>query len=222
MTSIALIQNISLAITGFFIALALLFLSKIPIKFVILQLRWVFFLILFFFVVMPFTVSGDVVLKFGIFVFSKKGIELAGLIALRAISIILILFPMFGTAEFHRSLKALQKLKVPNRIIQMLMFTYRHIFVFLEMLNRMSVATKTRLFDKKTNIHTLKTLGNMTGMLFIRGYEKTERVYRAMQSRGYAGTLLVQNEFELNKKDFIKAFLIISIAILLNLVRVYI
>lgn len=222
MISIALIPNIPLAMTGFFIAIVFLFLSKIPIIFVVLQLRWVFFLILFFFIVMPFTVTGDAVLKFGIFVVSKKGLELAVLIALRAISIILILFPMFGTAEFHRSLKALQKLKVPSRIIQMLMFTYRYIFVFLEMLNRMSVATKTRLFDKKTDIHTLKTLGNITGMLFIRGYEKTERIYCAMQSRGYTGTLLVRNEFALSKKDVIKAFLIIGIAILLNLARIYI
>jgi len=220
MISIALIPNVPLAAAGFFITLALLFLSKIPIKFVMLQLRWVFFLILFFFIVMPFTVPGDGILKFGIFVVSKKGIELAALIALRAISIILILFPMFGTVEFHRSLKALQTLKVPNKIIQMLMFTYRYIFVFLEILNRMSIATKTRLFDKKTDIFTLKTLGNITGMLFIRGYEKTERVYHAMQSRGYTGILLVQNGFKLNEKDFVKAFLIIGIAVLLNIDRI--
>lgn len=220
--SMAFISNIMLALTGFFVALVFLMLSKIPLKFVAKQLRGVFFLILFFFIVMPFTVPGDSIFRFGVFTISQKGLALAILIAVRSLSIILVLFPMFGTTEFHKSLKALQKLKVPTKMIQMLMFTYRYIFVFWEMLNRMSDAVKARLFYKKTDIFTLKTLGNLTGMLFVRGYEKTERIYQAMQSRGYTGSLLVQDDFELKEKDFAKAFLTISIAMLFIITGFYI
>jgi cobalt/nickel transport system permease protein len=34
-----------------------------------------------------------------------------------------------------------------------------------------------------------KVVGNMVGALFIRSYERSERVYLAMQSRGYTGNI---------------------------------
>ncbi|MBN1872032.1 MAG: cobalt ECF transporter T component CbiQ [Candidatus Omnitrophica bacterium] len=214
---IALLPNITPAAIAFLMASVLLILSKIPVIFVLKQLRWVFFIIFFFLIVMPFTVPGDAMLRLGLLTASQKGFDLAVLIALRAVSMVIIIFPMFGTSEFHRSLKALQKLKVPNKIIQMIMFAYRYIFVFLEMLSRMLTAARARLFNRRTDMFTLRTIGNLTGMLFVRGYEKTERIYQAMQSRGYTGSLSIQDEFRLTGKDFAKAFLIIGMSVLLNI-----
>jgi len=154
---------------------------------------------------MPMTVDGE------------KGLRLALLIALRAISICLLMFPMVGTTEFHKSLKALQKLKIPNKLIQMIMFTYRYIFVFIGEMERMFTAAKARLFRKKTNIFTLKIIGNLIGMLFIRAFERAQRIYNAMASRGYKGNIKTLDEFKLCKKDFIKAFFILISAISLNL-----
>ena len=36
----------------------------------------------------------------------------------------------------------------------------------------------------------LRTIGNMTGTLFIRSYERAERVYVAMLARGFDGRIL--------------------------------
>ena len=217
--SIALLPNILLASLGFISAIIFVFVSRIPFSFVLKQLRWVMLFLLFFLVVMPLTVSGDEIAKIGFITISRKGLNLALLIALRALSISFIIFPMIGTTKFHRSLKALQKLKTPSKLVQIVMFTYRYIFVFMTEFARMFTAAKARLFKKKTDIFTLRIIGNLTGMLFIRGFERTQSVYAAMASRGYKGSLKILDDFKLCRKDFIKAFFIITLAVVLNLAR---
>ena len=218
-TSIALLPNLLLASCGFIIAIIFVFVSRIPFVFVLKQLRWLAFFILFFLIIMPLTIGGDEIIRINFITVSWKGLKLALLIALRAISICVLIFPMIGTTKFHRSLKALQKLKLPNKLVQMVMFTYRYIFVFMEETRRMFTAAKARLFKKRTNIFTLKIISNLIGMLFIRAFERTERVYNAMASRGYKGNLDVLDEFNLCGKDFIKAFFVIAIAVSLNFAR---
>lgn len=218
--SIALLPNLLLASLGFIIAVILVFLSRIPFTFVLKQLRWVMLFTLFFLIIMPLTVGGDDIVRINFITISRKGLKLASLIALRAISICLLIFPMIGTTKFHKSLKALQKLRLPDKLIQMIMFTYRYIFVFMGEMGRMNTAAKARLFKKKTNISTLKTIGNLTGMLFVRGFDRTHRVYNAMASRGYKGSLKTLDDFTLCGKDFIKASFIIILAALLNLARI--
>jgi cobalt/nickel transport system permease protein len=126
---------------------------------------------------------------------------------------------MIGTMKFHTTLKALSQLKVPNTLIQLLIFTYRYIFVFIEEARRMFISAQARLFRKKTGIHTLKITSNLVGMLFIRGFERTQSIYNAMASRGYKGNLKIQDEFRLCFSDVLKASLIIILSGLLHLSR---
>ncbi|MFH1901544.1 MAG: cobalt ECF transporter T component CbiQ [Candidatus Omnitrophota bacterium] len=215
---LALLPNLSSSFLGFILAIILVILSKIPFVFVLRQLRWVILFILFFFVIMPLTVPGEEMARLNFVAISRQGLRLSSLIALRAISICMVVLVMIGTMKFHKTLKALEKLKLPNKLIQMVMFTYRYIFVLLGELGRMSTAARARLFKKKTDIHTLKITGNLIGMLFIRGFERTQAVYNAMASRGYKGKLKIQDEFRLSKIDLLKAFLIITVAVTLTIV----
>ena len=183
-------------------AVTLVFVSRIPFNFVFKQLKWVIVFSLFFLVIMTVSVPGGREIKLGFINLYEKGFLLASLIGLRAVSICLIIFPMAGTAKFHETLKAFEKLRVPNKLIQLIMFTYRYIFVFIEEWSRMRRAAESRGFRKRTDIKTLRTTANMTGMLFVRGYERTQRVYQSMRSRGYNGHLMIQYNFKLSVIDF--------------------
>jgi len=165
---------------------------------------------------MPLTVSGDEIASFYFLSVSKEGIELAFLIALRATSAVLLIFPMIGTAKLSVTMKALGELKVPNKLIQMFIFAYRYIFIFIDELERMFTAAKARAFKEKTNLQTLKTVGNIVGMLFVRSYDRSRRVYNAMLARGYTGRLKIFHEFDLCGTDLLKGFIIIGLAILLQ------
>ncbi len=215
--SLALLQDILSAFLGLVLAVSFVFLSRLPFSFVLKQLRWVIFFSLCLFVVMPLTVPGEEIVGLNLVTISREGLRLSSLIALRAISICMLIFPMMGTMKFHKTLKALEKLKVPHKLIQLTMFTYRYIFVLWEELRRMSVAAKSRLLKKRANIHTLRIMANLIGMLFIRSFERTQRVHRAMVSRGYKGHLITQYEFQLSGKDFFKAFFVIIAALILAL-----
>jgi cobalt/nickel transport system permease protein len=63
----------------------------------------------------------------------------------------------------------------------------------------------------------LQIIGNMIGSLFIRTYERAERVYAAMLARGYTGTVPLPEgtKFDLRDLLFAALFLVTFITIIL-------
>ncbi len=54
----------------------------------------------------------------------------------------------------------------------------------------------------------------MAGQLFLRSYERSERIYNAMLSRGYSGHLYTLNPHEMTQRDyFVTVFAIAAISI---------
>jgi len=210
-----LLKDIRLAAAALVFSAGLVAISRIPVTFVLRRLRWVFFFLALFVVVMPLTVPGRNIWSYSFLSVSYEGLSLAFLIFLKGIAIVLLLFPMFGTAPFHTSMKALQSLKVPARFVQITLFTYRYIFVFFEEIRRMSDAAKTRGFETKTGWHTFRTLGNFLGVLLVRSFERTERLYNAMISRGYAGKMITLSSFRMTARDSVKGAAVLTICILL-------
>ncbi|MBA7550739.1 hypothetical protein ES705_43262 [subsurface metagenome] len=64
-------------------------------------------------------------------------------------------------------------------------------------------AMKIRGFKPKTNIHTYRTFAYLAGMLLIRSYDRSERIYRAMICRGFHGEFYLFDHFEIDIKDII-------------------
>ena len=77
----------------------------------------------------------------------------------------------------------------------------------------MDTAMKARGFVKKPNIYTMKVMGGFVGTLLIRSFERTERIYKAMLSKGYQGEFLTLVEFNAGSKDVIKAVLVLAVSI---------
>jgi cobalt/nickel transport system permease protein len=212
--SIALLSDHLSAFFGLALSIALLVLSKIPFAFVLKHLRWAIIFVGCLFIVLSLTAGGE-----RIHLLSLDGLKLGTLIAMRALSIFMLMFLIIATTRFHTTLKALSRLKVPNILTQLLIFTYRYIFLFIEEARRMFISAGARLFKKKTNLYTLKITSNLVSMLFIRGFERTQSIYNAMASRGYKGSLKMQDEFRLCFKDILKASLIVILSALLHLSR---
>ncbi len=211
--SIVLLYDLKLAFIGLIVAVIMLFISKIPLRFVGVYLKWVSFFILPFFLIMPFTVQGTELYRFHVLSVTYEGVTYALLICVRAFSAALLIFPMIGTMKFGTTIKALESLKVPNKLVQMVMFTYRYIFVLTSELQSMLRSMNSRGFAMRLSMQTPRTLGKAIGMLFVRSYERSERVYNAMVSRGYVGNIRTSHPFKLRDKDWLKAFPVIGIAI---------
>ena len=212
--SIVLISSFRLALLGLVFSLIMVHISRIPLSFILKHLRWVLFFVSFFFLIMPLTVPGTEVARFHSVRISFEGISCASMVAIKAITAVLLIFPMIGTMKFSATIKTLERLNLPNRLVQLTMFTYRYIFLFIDEAQKMSVAIDSRGFKKGANLHTLKTIGKLVGMLFVRSYERAERVYQAMISRGYTGNFksLEEEQLRIRVKDVLKAILVGSLA----------
>ena len=92
----------------------------------------------------------------------------------------------FGPANL--GLRGLERLRLPSVLVQILGFMIRYADVVGGELRRMRVARESRGFRAR-HLGALKVLGPAAGSLFIRSYERGERVHLAMLSRGYTGRL---------------------------------
>jgi len=93
-------------------------------------------------------------------------------------------------------------------MIMILSFMYRYLFVMVDEVIRMRQARDSRNFGGK-RIWQLKIIGNMVGTLFIRSYERGERVYGAMVARGFEGQIRTLSRLQFRTADlyFTVAFL---------------
>ncbi len=84
--------------------------------------------------------------------------------------------------------KALRALKVPDVLVVMLSFLYRYSDALREQVVSMRRALASRGWEV-SGMRRLRLFGNLAGHMFIRAYERGERVHSAMVSRGFDGTL---------------------------------
>lgn len=84
--------------------------------------------------------------------------------------------------------RALRALHLPGIMLTMLTFVYRFTDVLRDQLSAMRVAVASRAPQVRGRA-LVALYGNLAGSLFVRAYERGERVYAAMLSRGYDGTL---------------------------------
>ncbi|MFE2526711.1 cobalt ECF transporter T component CbiQ [Streptomyces sp. NPDC059382] len=95
-----------------------------------------------------------------------------------------------STTELRSLLLGLQRLKLPPLLVQIASFMIRYGDVIGGELRRMSIARRSRGFEAR-GIRHWGVLAKTAGALFIRSYERGERVYLAMVSRGYSGSMPV-------------------------------
>jgi cobalt/nickel transport system permease protein len=139
--------------------------------------------------------------------FHMAGFFLALTIVVKACSVALMMEPLFATAPLSVTLAALARLGLPDTVGQMVLLSHRYIYVFLHEMTRMYRGMRVRGFVPGTDIGTLNAMGNFLGMLFVRSFERTQRVYEAMLCRGYDGRFPSFTCFSATGKDWAKGVL---------------
>jgi len=206
----ALIKAIPLSVMALAAALILVWMAGLPAHFVAGGVKWVLLFLLPFFIIMPLSYPGAPAFHLLGLPFAWEGMRLAFLIVFKALAIVLTAYAIFGSSRFDISMLALQRLKCPKIIVQMLLFTYRYVFVFLAEMQRMDTAMAARGFVKKPDGRTLRVIGNFVGTLLVRSFERTERIYKAMLSKGYQGEFHTLVKFTADGRDWLKAVLVLG------------
>ena len=157
-------------------------LSQVPVRFLaprmLVETPFVVFA-----VVLPFVASGPRTEVLGLPV-SEPGLVAAGALLAKGTLGVGAGLLLAATTEAHHVVQGLERLRLPAQLVQIMAFMVRYLEVVGADLSRTRVALASRGFRARDPRHW-PVLARAVGALFIRSYERGERVHLAMLSRGH-------------------------------------
>lgn len=181
----ALCDNLVIAAGHLVLATAVVILAGLSLSQVAGRLRPLFWFLIMIWIFLPLTFDGPWLSPFGFLSISKTGVLLSAKITVKSIGILMVFSALVATLSISSIGAGLQKLRVPDKIIFLLLMTYRYIAVIQDEYTRLIRAARFRGFVPGTNLHSYKTFAYLAGMLFVRASLRAKRVYQAMICRGF-------------------------------------
>ena len=93
-----------------------------------------------------------------------------------------------STTPVPQLIAAFERFRVPRTLTSIMAFMIRYGDVLTDEMQRMRIARISR-GDRANWVWQARGAASAAGALFVRSYERGERVYVAMQSRGYTGSM---------------------------------
>ena len=215
--SVVSMSTLPALLASLLMALGLLALSGLPPRATLKRMAMMDGFIFFMLALLPFTVPGDPIFTLWGLAASWQGLWQAVAIAVTATAVILTLMTLAGSMEPVTLGHALYRLKVPETLVHLMMFTIRYISVLREEYLRLRMAMKVRAFRPGTNWHTYRSFGYLVGMMLVRAIDRSERILDAMKCRGFSGRIVLLHDFRLARLDYVFAagFAVLIFALLL-------
>lgn len=124
------------------------------------------------------------------------------MINIKSILIIFMSIVLTTTTDFNLLLKALEKLRIPGIVIILLAFMYRYIFLLIDEAERNFFAYQSRHIRLSLR-GKIKSLAKQIAVIFLRTFERGERVYLAMEARAFTGKIFTMGQLHWGVKDTI-------------------
>lgn len=130
---------------------------------------------------------------------------------------------LVSVTPFPDMIHAFEHLRVPAILTTIIAFLYRYLFVLVDEVMRLLRARDARsaslpgLKSGRNVFWRAKIAGNMAGQLFLRSYERSDRIYNAMLSRGYQGQLRTLRAHVITRRDWLVLFIGIFLLLFLQL-----
>lgn len=127
---------------------------------------------------------------------SRAGLILFATIALKSWLSVQAALLLTFTTPFHDLIDALRDLHLPRILVGIISFMYRYMAVIGDEAQRLlrARAARSAAVVGAPSGGSLgwraRVTGSMAGSLFLRSYERSERIYAAMQARGFDGTFV--------------------------------
>jgi len=201
--TVALSREFPALVAALILSMGLVALARLRAAEVLKRLLVVNGLVVFIWAVIPFTFPGEALFYIGPFSAAREGVELAAQITLKSNAIVLASMALVATMPFATAGHALHRLRVPDKIVHLLLMTYRYIFVLEQEYQRLVRAASIRGFRPGTNLHTYRTYAYLVGMLFVRAVDRAERVRWAMLCRGFKRKFYSLQEFKAGTGGFV-------------------
>lgn len=136
-------------------------------------------------------------------VVTDEGLRLLAVVALKSYIAVWTMLLLASTTRFHRLLAAMQYFGMPRVLTMLLGFLYRYLFVIVGEAIRMRRARHARLAGSARGGRGLRVAAAGVGVLFIRSYERSERVHQAMAARGFDGEVRLAEPLHMHTADWV-------------------
>ena len=164
---------------------------------------------------MPFVVRGERTEVLGVSV-SVAGLWAAWNLLAKATLGVVASIRLAATTDLRDLLVGLERLRMPGLIVQIMSFMIRYGDVIADEMRRMRIARESRGFEAR-DARAIPVVARSAGALFIRSYERGERVHLAMLSRGYDGAMPVTREVVAGRRQWLTGLALPAVALALTL-----
>jgi cobalt/nickel transport system permease protein len=203
---IAFSESIAVSCSALALGIMLIAAARLKVKLVLARLRMLFLFILLLWITFPLSMPGTAVYTIGRLSISLEGLQRALNVSLKSTAIVLLVMSLLGTSTVFSLVHALSHFRVPKKLLYLFFLSYRYIYVIGVEYRRLRDAMRVRAFKPRTDIHTYRSYGYLIGMLLIRSFERSERIYHAMLCRGFQGRFYLLDHFHMHRRDL--AFLL--------------
>jgi cobalt/nickel transport system permease protein len=214
---VAIMKDLQYPVIALLMSALMIAVARIDIKKLIERLAAVNIFILLLWVFLPFSYPGDAIYHIGPLSASREGVFFALSITLKANAIILATIAILGTSEIFSLAHALVHLQVPNKLVHLFFFFYRYISVLHEEYTTLKRAISIRAFRPKSNMHTYRTYAYLVGMLIVRSFDHSQRIYNAMLCRGFTGRFPIITHFHMHTRDYVFGGLMIFTTLIIGI-----
>ncbi|MBW2100810.1 MAG: cobalt ECF transporter T component CbiQ [Deltaproteobacteria bacterium] len=216
---VALSSKIETLLGAIIFSLVLIVLSRLDIREVFKRVAAVNGLILFLWLMLPFTIEGAPLFHLGPFSVTREGVLISLQITVKSNAILLAFIALIASMPMTVLGHALNRLFIPEKMVLLLLLTYRYLFVMEQEYQRLVRSVKIRGFRSGTNMHTYKTYAYLIGMLFVKASARAERVHQAMLCRGFQRKFYSLYNFSISRTDWICSAVMLSVIIGLALLE---
>ena len=218
MLSYAFARNTIMILPVLLSAVMLFILSRLPVPMLLPRLRVPISFLAVMTLLLAFFSGHTSLLTIGPIVLRQEGLLLAAMIWARVISIMIVSIVLIHTTPSAGLPRELNRLGIPRILTDMAVLTGRYISVLGDDYRLMRTAMRLRGYRKRgLSINGLVTLASLTGTLLIRGFEQSERVFRAMRLRGYGTSVSSQDNrtIKISRFDILLTVVVISASVLI-------
>ena len=166
---------------------------------------------------LPFVRGGETIVVGGIHL-SVTGLWILAGATIKSMLGVVALILLVATTPFSRLLEGLRQLGLPMMFVDLLALTYRYLHVLIDEATRLRRAAIARGYAPRW-LPQAVIVGRLIGNLFIRSYERAERIYGAMRLRGYTGQIPPSTSSPLRRSE---GFGLALVLLLLITVRIWI
>jgi cobalt/nickel transport system permease protein len=160
--------------------------------------------------------SRDILLQIGAVGITEGMITFTSLLLKTVLTVMAVLL-LVSTTPMNDLIYALMSLRVPSVLIVQFMMTYRYLGLLGEEASRMSHAYLLRA-PKEKGIK-FKDIGPFMGQLILRSFDRADRIYHAMQCRGFDGKLNLSKKRRLKSMDWAAMIGVSLVIILLRYIK---